>query len=86
MITFSIDAMPLTKKIIDSNDYTSKIIYSAVCDTLFKYDIHKKAIVKNACNKYIYTNFNKYLVITLRDDLFYSNGINIIHIYNRMFV
>lgn len=77
MITFSIDAMPLTKKIIDSNDYTSKIIYSAVCDTLFKYDIHKKAIVKNACNKYIYTNFNKYLVITLRDDLFYSNGIKI---------
>lgn len=46
MITFSIDTFPLSDNILESNDYSSKVIYSAVCDTLFKYSLSKKEIVK----------------------------------------
>lgn len=74
MITFSIDTLPLSNNILESNDYSSKVIYSAVCDTLFKYNLSKKEIVKNACVYYEYTNNKKNLIIKIRDDLYFSNG------------
>ena len=74
MITFSIDTFPLSNNILESNDYSSKVIYSAVCDTLFKYSLSKKEIVKNACDYYEYTNNRKNLIIKIRDDLYFFNG------------
>ena len=74
MITFSIDTFPLSNNILESNDYSSIVIYSAVCDTLFKYSLSKKEIVKNACDYYEYTNNRKNLIIKIRDDLYFFNG------------
>ena len=74
MITFSIDTLPLSKNIIDSNDYSSKIIYSATSDTLFKYSLKKNKIIKNSCSYYKYSNNNKILTIKIRDDLYFYNG------------
>ena len=74
MITFSIDTFPLSNNILESNDYSSKIIFSAVCDTLFKYNLSKKEIEKNACDYYAYTNDKKNLIIKIRDDLYFYNG------------
>ena len=74
MITFSIDAFPLSNNILESNDYSSKIIFSAICDTLFKYNSSKKEIEKNACDCYTYTSDRKKLIIKIRDDLYFSNG------------
>lgn len=77
MITFSIDTMPMSKCVIDSNDYSSKIIYSSVCDTLFKYSLEKNLIVKNACEHYEYSKNKKKLIIKIRDDLYFNNGIKV---------
>lgn len=77
MITFSIDTMPMSKCVIDSNDYSSKIIYSSVCDTLFKYNLEKNLIVKNACEHYEYSKNKKILIIKIRDDLYFNNGIKV---------
>lgn len=74
MVTFSIDTLPLSDNIIESNDYSSKVIYSAICDNLFKYSLSKNKIVKNACSHYSYTKNKKRLVIEIRDDLFFYNG------------
>lgn len=74
MITFSIDTFPLSKNILDSNDYSGKIIFSAVCDTLFRYNLSKNEIEKNACEYYTYTNNRKCLIIKIRDDLYFYNG------------
>lgn len=77
MITFSIDTLPMSKCVIDSNDYSSKIIYSSVCDTLFKYNLEKNLIVKNACEHYEYSKNKKILIIKIRDDLYFNNGIKV---------
>ncbi len=77
MITFSIDTMPMSKSIIDSNDYSSKIIYSSVCDTLFKYSLEKNLIIKNACEHYEYSKNKKKLIIKIRNDLYFNNGIKV---------
>ena len=74
MITFSIDTFPLSNNILESNDYSSKIIFSAIGDTLFKYNLSKKEIEKNACDYYAYTNDKKNLIIKIRDDLYFYNG------------
>lgn len=74
MITFSIDTMPMSKCIVDSNDYSSKIVYSSVCDTLFKYSLEKNLIIKNACEHYEYSKNKKNLIIKIRDDLYFNNG------------
>ena len=77
MITFSIDTMPMTKRILESNDYSSKIVYSSVCDSLFKYSLSLKNIIKNACEFYEYRKNNKELIIKIRDDLYFNNGIKV---------
>ena len=77
MITFSIDTMPMSKCIIDSNDYSSKIIYSSVCDTLFKYSLEKKLIIKNKYEHYEYSKNKKNLIIKIRNDLYFNNGKNV---------
>ena len=74
MITFSIDTFPLSHNIAESNDYSSKIIFSAVCDTLFKYNLSKNEIEKNACDSYEYTKDRKNLIIKIRDDLYFYNS------------
>ena len=78
MIVFSIYTMPLSNKILDSNDYSSKVIYSAVTDTLFKYDLKTNSIIKNACDTYEYDKYYRTLRIEIRKDLFYSDGQHII--------
>ncbi len=77
MIIFSIDTMPLNDNIIDSNDYSSKIIYSAVMDPLFKYNSQKRKYVKNSCKNFCYKLDNSILEIELRNDLFFSDGSNV---------
>lgn len=77
MITFSIDTMPMSECILDSNDYSSKIIYSAVCDTLFKYNLENNSIIKNACDSYEYSKNKKELIIRIRDDLYFNDGIKV---------
>ena len=84
MINFSIDTLPLTDKIINSNDYSSKIVYSAISDSLFKYNKKLNKIVKNSCYNYKYSKNNKLLTIKIRKDLFSYNGERILayHYYN----
>ena len=77
MITFSIDTMPMSEYIVDSNDYSSKIVYSAVCDTLFKYNLEKNLIIKNACDNYEYSKNKKELIIKIRNDLYFNNGVKV---------
>lgn len=74
MITFSIDTMPLSDNILESNDYSSKVIYSSVGDCLFKYNLTTNCIIKNACNSYSYSKNKKLLTIEIRDDLYFYNG------------
>lgn len=74
MITFSVDTMPMSETILDSNDYSSKIIYSAVCDTLFKYNLETNSIIKNACDNFEYSKNKKELIIRIRDDLYFNDG------------
>lgn len=71
MKIIKIDHLPLTDNIFTSNDYISNFIYSAVSDTLFKYDKDYK-IRYNACNKYLKEK-NKYTFF-IREDLYYYNG------------
>lgn len=74
MITFSLDGLPQNRNHSLSTDYNSKILYTAICDPLFKYDKNKKEYACNASDKYeVGHDFKKY-VITLRNDLHYSNG------------
>ncbi len=74
MITFSIDGNPLTKDINQAVDYNSKVVYSAITDTLVKYDYHNKKYVNWACKEIkAFNNYKKH-VVNLREDLFFDNG------------
>lgn len=74
MIVFSIDTMPLSNEILNSNDYSSKVIYSAVTDPLFKYNYKSNSIVKNSCSSYKYDKSKKKLKVEIRKDLYYFDG------------
>lgn len=74
MIIFSIDGLPKNNIHFLANDYNSKILYTAICDPLFKYDKKQKKYICGSCYKFETSNNFKKFIITLRDDLYYSNG------------
>lgn len=76
MLNFSIDYFNKDYFFSDY-DYSNKIILNAVSDPLFIYSKKHNDYVKNACKKYS-NNHNKKYVITIRDDLFYNNGLKVL--------
>ena len=81
MIIFSLDSMPKTKDILYCNDYSGKVVYTAISDPLFK--INNERIEKNSCKEYKYSRNYRNLYITVRDDLYSYKGIKV---YARDFV
>ena len=69
---FNIDFRPLEQDFRFANDYNSVLIYSAICDPLFKFD--GSSIQKYACKEYLVSNDAIMHTFILRNDLFFPDG------------